>query len=132
MSARCCAKTKSRWAAKKAPGMTIRGHLPEKDGILACLLVAEMIAARQTSLGDQLRDLFSRVGANSGRCVKICISPRRPRPSCPSACSKDFKEFAGHKVAKTDRTDGLQADFRRRLVDSDASFGHRAGRAHLH
>ena len=42
--------------------MTIRGHLPEKDGILACLLVGEMIAARQASLAQQLRDLFHRVG----------------------------------------------------------------------
>ncbi len=47
---------------EESAGMTIRGHLPEKDGILACLLVAEMIAARQASLADQLRDLFRRVG----------------------------------------------------------------------
>ena len=47
---------------EESAGMTIRGHLPEKDGILACLLVAEMIAARQASIGEQLRDLFRRVG----------------------------------------------------------------------
>ena len=52
-----------RSGGEESAGMTIRGHLPEKDGILACLLVAEMIAARQASLGDQLRDLFRRVGA---------------------------------------------------------------------
>ncbi len=40
---------------EESAGMTIHGHLPEKDGILACLLVAEMIAARQESLGDQLQ-----------------------------------------------------------------------------
>ena len=47
---------------EESAGMTIRGHLPEKDGILACLLVAELIAARQKSLMEQLRDLFRRVG----------------------------------------------------------------------
>jgi phosphomannomutase len=31
---------------EESAGLTIRGHLPEKDGILACLLVAEMMAAR--------------------------------------------------------------------------------------
>ena len=29
---------------EESAGMTIRGHVPEKDGILACLLVAEMVA----------------------------------------------------------------------------------------
>ncbi len=33
------------------------------------------------------------------------------RPSCPIACSKISPNFAGHKVAKTDRTDGLQLIF---------------------
>src|SRR6202043_545100 len=47
---------------EESAGMMIRGHVPEKDGILACLLVAEMIVARGASVGDQLRDLFRRVG----------------------------------------------------------------------
>ncbi|MGA8221198.1 MAG: hypothetical protein WB780_06045, partial [Candidatus Acidiferrales bacterium] len=47
---------------EESAGLTIRGHVPEKDGILACLLVAEMIAARQTTIAEQLRDLFRRVG----------------------------------------------------------------------
>src|ERR1700753_2783926 len=47
---------------EESAGMSIRGHVPEKDGILACLLVAEMIAVRRASLSDQLRALFKRVG----------------------------------------------------------------------
>jgi phosphoglucomutase len=30
---------------EESAGLSIRGHLPEKDGILACLLVAEAVAA---------------------------------------------------------------------------------------
>ena len=52
---------------EESAGMTIRGHLPEKDGILACLLVAEMIGARQKSLREQLQDLFAAWARNSGR-----------------------------------------------------------------
>src|SRR5579864_7029593 len=37
---------------EESAGLTIRGHIPEKDGILACLLVAEMIAARGASIGE--------------------------------------------------------------------------------
>ena len=40
---------------EESAGLTIRGHVPEKDGILACLLVAEMIAARGASVGEQTR-----------------------------------------------------------------------------
>src|SRR3984957_19944307 len=37
-------KDTNRMGGEKSAGLTIRGHVPEKDGILACLLVAEMIA----------------------------------------------------------------------------------------
>src|SRR6202041_2853736 len=47
---------------EESAGLTIRGHVPEKDGILACLLVAEMTAARGKSVQAQLKDLFQRVG----------------------------------------------------------------------
>ena len=34
--------------------LSIKGHYPEKDGILACLLAAEAVAARGASLTEQL------------------------------------------------------------------------------
>jgi len=58
---------------EESAGLTIRGHIPEKDGILACLLVAEMIAARGASISDQVRALFKKVGPNTGRSARICI-----------------------------------------------------------
>ncbi|MGE5403777.1 MAG: phosphoglucomutase/phosphomannomutase family protein [Candidatus Saccharibacteria bacterium] len=42
---------------EESGGLTILGHVPEKDGILACLLVAEMVAARGGSL-QQIYDEF--------------------------------------------------------------------------
>ena len=47
---------------EESAGLSIRGHLPEKDGILACLLVAEMVAQRGQSLKQQLDALFRKVG----------------------------------------------------------------------
>jgi len=43
-------------------GLSIKGHYPEKDGILACLLAAEAVAACGASLTEQLNDLYDRVG----------------------------------------------------------------------
>ena len=48
---------------EESAGLTIRGHVPEKDGIIAGLLVTEMVAARGKSLGRQLKELFAKVGS---------------------------------------------------------------------
>ena len=51
----------SSFGGEESAGLSIRGHVPEKDGILACLLVAEMVAAERRSLKELLADLYSRV-----------------------------------------------------------------------
>jgi len=43
--------------------LSIRKHVPEKDGVLAGLLCCEMVAHRGASLGKQLADLFAKVGS---------------------------------------------------------------------
>ena len=93
---------------EESAGMTIRGHLPEKDGILACLLVGEMIAARQVSLSDQLRDLFRRVGREFWPVRENLHLSEDVQAKLPRRLKGTFKEFAGHRVTRTDRTDGLK------------------------
>ena len=93
---------------EESAGMTIRGHVPEKDGILACLLVAEMITARKMSLADQLRELFRRVGREFWPVRLNLQLPEDVQARLPERLKADFKEFAGHRVKHTDRTDGLK------------------------
>jgi len=96
---------------EESAGLTIRGHVPEKDGILACLLVAEMIAARQASLSEQLRDLFRRVGVEYWPIrVNLHLSAE-VQSRLVERLRQEFKEFAGRRVARTDRTDGLKLIF---------------------
>jgi len=54
---------------EESGGLTIRGHVPEKDGILACLLMAEVRAVEKKSFRRILKDLRRRVGGHylSGR-----------------------------------------------------------------
>ncbi len=96
---------------EESAGMTIRGHVPEKDGILACLLVAEMIAARQSSLGDQLRDLFRRVGREFWPVRLNLHLSDDAQDKLPQRLKSDFKEFAGRRVVKENRLDGLKLIF---------------------
>src|SRR6185437_15067573 len=96
---------------EESAGMTIRGHVPEKDGILACLLVAEMIAARGASLASQLRDLFRRVGREYWPIrVNLHLS-EATQANLPERLRADFKQFAGRRVTETNRKDGLKLIF---------------------
>ena len=96
---------------EESAGVTIRGHLPEKDGILACLLVAEMIAARGATIHDQLMDLFKRVGKQYWPIrVNLHLAPE-VQARVPDKLRTDPKEFAGRRIAKIDRIDGLQMTF---------------------
>jgi len=47
---------------EESGGLSIAGHLPEKDGILACLLIAETVAVRKKSLGAILKELYKEIG----------------------------------------------------------------------
>ena len=96
---------------EESAGMTIRGHLPEKDGILACLLIAEMIAARQTSLREQLQDLFRRVGREYWPVrVNLPLSEDAHKKLL-ERLKADPKDFAGQPVANVNRLDGLKLGF---------------------
>ncbi len=96
---------------EESAGMTIRGHLPEKDGILACLLVAEMIAARQASLAEQLRDLFKRVGREYWPVRLNLHLPPEVQARLPERLRADFREFAGKRITRMNRIDGLKLIF---------------------
>jgi alpha-D-glucose phosphate-specific phosphoglucomutase len=50
-------------AAEESGGLAMQEHVPDKDGILACLLATEMVARRGKTLGALLDELFARVGA---------------------------------------------------------------------
>jgi len=47
---------------EESGGLTIAGHVPEKDGILACLLMAEVRAVEKKPFRQILRELEKRVG----------------------------------------------------------------------
>jgi phosphoglucomutase len=96
---------------EESAGMTIRGHLPEKDGILACLLVGEMIAARQSSLAGQLRDLFRRVGREFWPIRVNLHLAEDAQAKLRERLRAEFKEFAGRRVAQTNRADGVKLIF---------------------
>ena len=95
---------------EESAGLTIRGHVPEKDGILAGLLVAEMVAVRGKSLGEQLQELFAKVGSYYPVRENFHLTAEAKKKFTEKLRS-DPKELAGRKVASVVRTDGLKLIF---------------------
>jgi phosphoglucomutase len=95
---------------EESAGLSIRGHVPEKDGILACLLITEMLAARRKSLKNQLKDLFSKVGAVYNRRLNVKLDPAISA-RVKQKIASDVHEFHGRRVADQNRVDGLKLLF---------------------
>ena len=95
---------------EESAGLSIRGHVPEKDGILACLLITEMLASRGKSLKNQLNDLFSKVGAVYNRRLNLKLDPAISA-RVKQKIASDVREFHGRRVVEQNRLDGLKLLF---------------------
>jgi len=49
-------------AGEESGGLSVAGHVPEKDGILACLLMAEVTAFYGKPLSQVLQDIYNQFG----------------------------------------------------------------------
>lgn len=92
---------------EESAGLTIRGHVPEKDGILAGLLCSEMVAVRGKSIGEQLRELFAKVGSYYPVRENFRLTPD-VKARFTEKLKTDPVEMSGRKVSKVVRTDGLK------------------------
>ena len=92
---------------EESAGLSIRGHYPEKDGIIACLLAAEAVAVRGKSLKEQLDALYQRVGRlESGRIgVKLNDDVAA---KLKEKLAEEPAELAGRKIENTNRIDGVK------------------------
>ena len=96
---------------EESAGLSIRGHVPEKDGILAGLLAAEMVAARGEPIAAQLQALFRRVGREYWPLRTNLHLPDEVKSRTVSRLRGGFTSFCGKRVVRADRTDGLKLDF---------------------
>ncbi len=100
---------------EESAGLSIRHHVPEKDGVLAGLLCCESIAKRGKSLGEQLKALSNQVGSYYPMRENFRLTPE-VKEKFTEKLRFDPREFMGHPVSQVVRTDGLK------LVFSDGSW----------
>jgi alpha-D-glucose phosphate-specific phosphoglucomutase len=96
---------------EESAGLTIRGHIPEKDGILACLLVAEMLAARGASIGEQIRALYKKLGREFWPVRENLHLSDEQKANAVRKVAVDSSTLLSRKVVSIDRTDGAKFVF---------------------
>ncbi|MGH9521031.1 MAG: phosphoglucomutase/phosphomannomutase family protein [Terriglobales bacterium] len=95
---------------EESAGLSIRHHVPEKDGILACLLMCEMVARRGAPIGEQLLALFAKVGSFYPRRENFRLTPE-VKEKFTTKLANDPRDLGGRRVSQVVRTDGLKLLF---------------------
>ena len=103
-------KDKIAIGGEESAGLSIRHHVPEKDGVLACLLMCEMVARRGASIAEQLRALFAKVGSFYPRRENFRLTPE-VKEKFTTKLANDPRDLGGRRVSQVVRTDGLKLLF---------------------
>ncbi len=90
--------------------IAFKDHLPEKDGIFAGLLVAEMMAVTGKSLTELQADFYREYGKKYGGQKIIPFNPKNERKLAEIILNPP-QRLAGRKVVTTERIDGIKFDF---------------------
>ncbi len=94
--------------------LAVKDHLPEKDGIFAGLLVAEMMAVSGRSLAELRNDLFREYGERVGGQKNASLTPDREK-ALKRLLRNPPAKLDGRKVESVETIDGVKFD----LSDDD-------------
>lgn len=89
-------------------GLSIQGHIPEKDGILANLLILEAMAVQGKSLVELQQELYDFAGAKF-YCELVNLKlENQEQVKTSLEKTKTIQELNGFKVIKTNLKDGVK------------------------
>jgi phosphomannomutase len=92
---------------EESGGLSVKGHVPEKDGILACLLMAELVATERRSLGEILKGLEKKIGAFYTDRLNLKI-PAEKKEALLAKLAGGLKTIGPFEVQKFITTDGYK------------------------
>ncbi len=92
---------------EESAGLSIQGHVPEKDGIIATLLVSEMVARKKKSLMELKKDLFGRVGYFFNQRINLPLS-QEVKEELNEKLKIIPQRIARKKVVEIDEMDGVK------------------------
>ncbi|MFB3895543.1 MAG: phosphoglucomutase/phosphomannomutase family protein [bacterium] len=92
---------------EESGGLSIYRHIPEKDGIIACLLIAELVAKKQKSLGQLLQEIYAQYGTYYAYRLDLKIDETQKRGVLHQIRSDTPTKFAGLKMKEIKTIDGI-------------------------
>jgi phosphoglucomutase len=95
---------------EESAGLSIRDHVPEKDGILACLLVTEMVARTKMTLDQLIQEMYAEFGCYVSKRVDIKVTEQL-RESLASKLQNPPRQLEGMAVRKVNTLDGVKLEF---------------------
>jgi phosphoglucomutase len=92
---------------EESGGLSVKGHVPEKDGILACLLMAELVATEKKPLGRILKDLEKQTSEFHSARINVAIPPDK-KDALLARLGSGMTNLGPFKVEKFITTDGYK------------------------
>ena len=92
---------------EESGGLSVKGHVPEKDGVLACLLMAELYACEKKPLGEVLKDIEKTTGPYFTDRINVRV-PADKKEALLDRLSKGLDKIGRQKVEKFIKTDGFK------------------------
>jgi len=98
------------FGGEESAGLTVEGHVPEKDGILADLLTAEMAGATGKTIGELRSELWREIGPFLTRRIDLELSPEA-RTKLAAYRKTPPSSVSGRRVASVNLLDGIKLIF---------------------
>ncbi len=96
---------------EESGGLSILNHIPENDGILADLLILELIAYEKKPLSKLVKELFKKYNEVYFTRVDITIKPELKLKILEEFEKLNWGEILNRKLIKKDKRDGLKLVF---------------------
>ena len=94
---------------EESGGLSVTGHIPEKDGILANMLVIEMLAYEKKPLSQVWKELQDEAGLHLTYARRdLLLTPSTHRGLIERLNAAPFDQIGKYKVEKVGRADGLK------------------------
>jgi len=96
---------------EESGGIGIKGHLPERDGVLNSLLLAEVIADRGRTLGELVEELSREFGPHYYDRVDLEVESKAIERVFQALRHDRVNKIAGLEIASVDELDGFKMIF---------------------
>jgi phosphomannomutase len=93
---------------EESGGFSMRGHIPEKDGIMAGLFFAEMLAAKGKTAAELLEEISLEYGRLESRRLDMSCREEEKPAIVEKLQNWQPRSLAGQKVMQVNRVDGVK------------------------